>query len=588
MAALSIQVPYPVFYDRDGQPLNDGNIYIGVANLDPVTNPLQVYYDEALTITASQPLKTSGGYVYRNGTPTQLYVNANDFSITVNDSKNLLVYNFPEAGIGVGAASIEYDPPFTGAVTSGYTVSDKLSQTISVKDFGAVGDGSTDDTAAIQAALNAGRAVYFPATPNGYRISGTLTIAQPNKVVYGDSRFASYLNLASQNFNIFNVTAVGNVQIRDIGAINFGAATSGFFVNGAVPYSLEVIDCYTNNVHSGVLLGTAGSVTSGAKSAVIGCAFVDIATISGTGILMRGNGEIRDVINCQIGRLGSTVVGNNAANGVIIEGGVAINLSNLQITGAGNPLLIQPGVDNVSHVVMNGVWCDSSSGNGMFLDGNSGVITDVRMEACWFSSNGLNGIRIRGSARDIKIDGNNQIHSNGQGGIVVDNASTVPGLAIRNNSIGGNVSNGITLGSGITNFAVQNNQIGTGSVYGANANGIALTAGATNGYIITGNDLRGNTGSAYVSGATGIIARVEANLGYNPVGTFGITVGASPFTYTAGASPETVYINSGTVGLITVSGVSVLQQSNCAISLEPFQSVVVTYTVAPSMVTQVS
>lgn len=168
MAALSVQVPYPVFYDRDGQPLNDGNIYIGVANLDPVTNPLPVYYDEALTIAASQPLVTSGGYVYRNGTPTQLYVNANDFSITVNDSKNLLVYNFPEAtGIGVGAASVEYDPPFTGAVTSGYTVADKLSQTVSVQDFGALGDGVTDDTAAIQAAVNAAEAisgcVYFPA-----------------------------------------------------------------------------------------------------------------------------------------------------------------------------------------------------------------------------------------------------------------------------------------------------------------------------------------------------------------------------------------------------------------------------------------
>ena len=107
MAALSIQVPYPVFYDRDGQPLDNGNIYIGVANLDPVTNPLQVYYDDALTITATQPLVTSGGYVYRNGTPTQLYVNATDFSITVNDSKNLFVYSFPEAtGIGVGASQI--------------------------------------------------------------------------------------------------------------------------------------------------------------------------------------------------------------------------------------------------------------------------------------------------------------------------------------------------------------------------------------------------------------------------------------------------------------------------------------------------
>lgn len=111
MSAISIQVPYPVFYDRDGLPIDNGNIYIGVANLDPVTNPLQVYYDDALTITASQPLKTSNGYVYRNGTPAQLYVNANNFSIRVESSNNTLVYNFPD-GTGLGPSAS--DVAFTG------------------------------------------------------------------------------------------------------------------------------------------------------------------------------------------------------------------------------------------------------------------------------------------------------------------------------------------------------------------------------------------------------------------------------------------------------------------------------------------
>jgi hypothetical protein len=175
MAALSVQVPYPVFYDRDGLPIDNGNIYIGVANLDPVTNPIQVYYDDALTIPASQPLKTSNGYIYRNGTPAQLYVNAVNFSILVNDSKDLLVYSFPD-GTGINnanAGSIDYDPPFPGAVSSNYTVEDKLSQFVSVKDFGVVG------ATALLAAINASDYVFVDAGV----YDGPIDITQSNKTL---------------------------------------------------------------------------------------------------------------------------------------------------------------------------------------------------------------------------------------------------------------------------------------------------------------------------------------------------------------------------------------------------------------------
>jgi len=67
------------------------------------------------------------------------------------------------------------------------TAQAKMREVVSVKDFGAVGDGVTDDTAAIQAALDNTTtcSVHFPA--GTYRITSTLVLPQ-DAIVFGDGQ----------------------------------------------------------------------------------------------------------------------------------------------------------------------------------------------------------------------------------------------------------------------------------------------------------------------------------------------------------------------------------------------------------------
>lgn len=102
---------------------------------------------------------------------------------------------------------------------------------------------------------------------------------------------------------------------------------------------------------------------------------------------------------------------------------------------------------------------------------------------------------------------------------------------------------------------------------------------------IHNNDLRGNSTAAItIDGGKNTHGVIYNNRGYNPVGVSTISVGASPYTYTAGASPESVYIRAGTVSLIVKSATTLFVDTGHVVELEPYESVVVTYSGAPTMI----
>lgn len=113
-----------------------------------------------------------------------------------------------------GASLTGYMPSGTGAVAS--TIQAKLRERVSVKDFGAVGDGVTDDAVAIQAAITAsvGKSVYFP---SGTYIVGTTLNLPSNSYLFGDLCSAT-LKLKSQAWGsssglLFSINSVNDVSI---------------------------------------------------------------------------------------------------------------------------------------------------------------------------------------------------------------------------------------------------------------------------------------------------------------------------------------------------------------------------------------
>jgi len=434
MSSLSIQIPFPIFTGADGMPLEDGFISIGVANLNPITNPIPVFFDADLTITAAQPIRTLNGYPVNQGTPTRLYVDS-DYSIQVKNKNGSVIYTSLASNERYNSADVLYDPPFTDSVPT--TVQSKLSQFLSIQDFGGVGDAVTDDTVAVLAAINA--------------------IDEYGTILLNDGIFRVTQNIhITKSVNIIG-TGVNSGFYLDVGDT----------INGIRYGNVELLSSVSSLMHSiwqdfGIY-GDAGSCKHGlVLTGLVQCSFVNIhvmvgTPISGFGVYANALQSCRPVefnFNQFYLKYPVTVgVPSNGFRGASLAGGTGA------LIDCDFKLIADGGMGY--GIYMQGMQASTLSG---LSEGNS--IYALALENCVYN-NIRNFYMEAGTASIACIDANGQRNIYGPG---VFHNGTNTGIQLQ--ACDGCIVDGVTIKSLVIDSGTKNTKIGNISCEGQTSSNI--------------------------------------------------------------------------------------------------------------------
>jgi len=318
--------------------------------------------------------------------------------------------NAPATGMCIGWICVVAGTPgsWVGFGTTG---------TINVKDYGAKGDGVTDDTAAFTAALATGLNVYVPSSGTGaktnYILSGNLTLLQGQTLI-GDSPWASTLKWSSQPAG-YGITMDDFCTMEKIGLE--GETVTGrhgirIYIAGRVTLRDVEVQLFDRNIE----LYQAQLVTmdrvhnlSADTAGIYVADWANAVTITGGDIQSCVYG-IHFAENAAIWKIDGTAIQNCTTAGIYHTHG---NIRGLNVFGYFEN-------NTVNHIHGNGdePIVSSTIGGGFYgtcsdadIRIDRGVM--VMMDRCYFTATGHTNIILGTNADYCRIGGNNRGEGSG-------------------------------------------------------------------------------------------------------------------------------------------------------------------------------